>query len=92
MKDITIEMNVAEAQIALGVISDRALESSRLAAGASGEEREIMDLSSRMLNRIATAIVDALYPTCQARYSEAGLCGEPAVIAGYCEPHARFLA
>jgi hypothetical protein len=68
MKDITIEMTVAEALTALGPIQDRALESSRLAANATGDEREILDLSSKMLNRVATRIVDALYPNCGATY------------------------
>lgn len=92
MNEIKIEMNAAEALTALGVISDKALEHSRIAAFATGDEREILDLSSRMLTRVATAITDALYPTCAAWYSEGPRCDRPAEIGGYCAPHARATA
>lgn len=59
---LLIEMDVAEAQLALGVISDRVLESSRLAAISEGEEHEIFDLTSKLLGKVATRITDALYP------------------------------
>lgn len=62
MGDITITMDAAEALIALGAIQDKALDASKLAAISTGDEHEIADLSSRMLGRIATQIVDALYP------------------------------
>jgi hypothetical protein len=62
MPRLSIELEVHEALTALGAIQDKALEASRLAAISSGDEHEIADLSSKLLNRVATRIVDALYP------------------------------
>ena len=52
MRDITIEMTVAEALLALGAIADRQLTSSRLAAISTGDEHEIADLSAKMLGHV----------------------------------------
>jgi hypothetical protein len=62
MPRLSIELEVHEALTALGAIQDKALEASRLAAISSGDEHEIADLSSKLLSRVATRIVDALYP------------------------------
>lgn len=59
---ITMNMEVSEALIVLGALQDKQLAASRLAAIAEGEEREIADLASKILGRVATQIVDALYP------------------------------
>lgn len=61
MGKIILELEVHEALTALGPIQDRALEASKLAAISSGDEHEIADLSAKLLNRIATRLVDALY-------------------------------
>jgi len=62
MNDILIPLDVAEALIALGAIQDKQLDASRLAAISTGDEHEIADLSAKILGRVATRIVDALYP------------------------------
>ena len=62
MKEITISMSPAEALTALGAIQDKALDASRLAAFSTGDEKEIADLSAKFLQRVATSIVDELYP------------------------------
>jgi hypothetical protein len=62
MTDITIAMDTAEALLALGAIQDKALDASRLAAISTGDEHEIADLSAKLLQRVATRLVDALYP------------------------------
>lgn len=62
MKDITISLTVIEALAILDPIQDKALTASRLAASSEGDVREIADLSHTMLSRVATQIVDALYP------------------------------
>lgn len=62
MSKITLDLEVAEALLALGPIQDKALEASRLAAISTGDEHEIADLTFQILNRVATQITDALYP------------------------------
>ena len=60
--DITISLTVLEALAILDPIQDKALTASKLAATSTGDVHEIADLSSKMLSRVATQIVDALYP------------------------------
>ena len=61
MNDITISMDAATALITLGAVQDKALDAWKLAAISTGDEHEIADLSSKMLGRVATQIVDQLY-------------------------------
>ena len=86
---ITLELEVGEALIALGPIQDRALEASRLAAISTGDEHEMADMTSRLLNRVATRITDALYPTCLYMHEDEP-CG--AEYAGHVggHPYCRF--
>lgn len=88
MAKISIELDVHEAILALGPIQDRALESSRLAAIATGDEREIADLSAQILNRVATRITDALYPD-QCRWMDNEECLNPIERDGLCARHNR---
>ena len=62
MNDISIDLDTAEALMALGAIQDKALDASKLAATSTGDVHEIADLSAKIIQRIERRIVDALYP------------------------------
>jgi hypothetical protein len=59
---MNIELETHEAIIVLGRITDAALVASQKAARSRGDEREMLDVTSKVLQRVATRIVDALYP------------------------------
>ncbi len=85
---ITIELTPGDALLALGAVQDRATESSRLAAIATGEEHEIAMVSFQSLSRTAARLSSALYPDCF--WAE---CDRPAVTGDrYCPSHALRVA
>jgi hypothetical protein len=86
MGELTISLNVAEAQIALGAIQDKQLDASRLAAISTGDEHEIADLTAKMLSAVVVRITDALYPdTC--RWLDDEPCERPIASQGLCSIH-----
>lgn len=59
---IKVEFEVHEALLAMGRLTDLALEASKLAAISTGEEHEIAKLSAKLLARASARISAALYP------------------------------
>lgn len=59
---ILLELEAHEALMILDPIQDKALTASKNAARWSGDEREIAEITATVCNRIATRIVDGLYP------------------------------
>lgn len=65
---ITLELSAAEALMILDPIQDKALTAQVNAARHSGEAREIAELTATICGRVATSIVDQLYPEHNARW------------------------
>jgi len=88
---LLISFEVHEAQLALGAITDKQLEASRLAATSEGEVHEIADMTAHILARVATRLADALYPDL-CRWLDDEPCERPTASQGLCSVHLNHKA
>ena len=92
MHTITLELDLPEAHIVLGRITDAALDASLAAAKSKGDERELLDVTSKVLARVQTRLTDLVFPTCSVEDGYGWRCPDPVDINGMCNYHDRMTA